>query len=459
MRRGWVVAVCAVLAVSACSGGRPPASPASSASASTTDSPTASRTSSASAPAPEWPTYHGSNDRAGQSTAAPLRIPLHIKWRLHLDAAMYAEPIVAAGLAIAATENNTVYAVGLATGKQRWRRHLTSPARLSNLPCGNIDPSGITGTPAYDDGTGLVFVVTESSSARHELDAIDALTGRVRWHRDIDVLSHRDRYAEQQRAALLVVDGHVYVAFGGRAGDCGNYVGYIVSVPTTGRGTIASYAVPTAREAGMWAAAGPVVGPDGDIYVASGNGAEVGGQYDGSDSVIRLSTSLHRVAFFTPSTWRQDNAEDLDLGSMSPVPVAGDLVIAGKRGEVFLLRPSLGGIGGQIQSLSGCAGYGGAATAGSRVILPCDGGIRALDVVGGRMHWAWSNHRALGSPVASAGTVYALDRDKGDLVELALANGHVRGSIHVGSTTRFATPTPVDGVVLVGTTSQLVAVS
>ena len=165
---------------------------------------------------------------------------MHIKWRFHLDAAIYAEPILANGLAIAATENNSVYAVDLATGKQRWRRHLTSPARRVDLPCGNIDPSGITGTPAYDADTGLVFVVTESSGARHTLDAIDARTGRVRWHRDIDTLSQRDRYAEQERAALLVAGGHVYVAFGGRAGDCGNYVGYVVSVPTTGRGTIAS---------------------------------------------------------------------------------------------------------------------------------------------------------------------------------------------------------------------------
>jgi outer membrane protein assembly factor BamB len=384
---------------------------------------------------------------------------MHVKWRLSLDAAMYAEPIVAAGLAIAATENNTVYAVDLATGQQRWRRHLTSPARRSDLPCGNIDPSGITGTPAYDPATGLVFVVTESGSVRHTLDAIDVHTGRVRWHRDLDVLPNRDRRAEQERAALLVADGRVYAAFGGRYGDCGNYVGYVVSVATSGAGTMASYAVPTAREAGIWAAAGPIVGPDGDIYVASGNGAEVGGQYDGSDSVIRLSPALHRVAFFAPSSWRQDNAQDLDLGSMSPVSVAGDLVIAGKRGDVFLLRPSLGGIGGESQTISGCEGYGGAAVAGSRVVMPCNAGIRALDVTGGRMHWAWSSNGPLGSPVVAAGTVYALDRNSGKLVELALANGHVRGSIHVGNTTRFATPTPVAGVVLVGTTSQLVAVT
>ena len=384
---------------------------------------------------------------------------MHVKWRTHLDAAMYAEPVVAAGLAIAATENNPVYAVDLTTGKQQWRRHLTSPARQSELPCGNIDPSGITGTPAYDAASGLVFVVTESRGAHHTLDALDVHTGAVRWHRDLDVLSGRDRHAEQQRGAVLVADGHVYVAFGGRYGDCGNYVGYLVSVATDGRGAVATYAVPTAREAGMWAAAGPVVGPDGDIYVASGNGAEVGGTYDGSDSVIRLTASLHRVAFFAPTSWRRDNADDLDLGAMSPVPVGDKLVIAGKRGDVFLLDASLGGIGGEVASISGCAAYGGAAVSGHRVVMPCDAGIRTLVVDGNHMHWSWSAHSALGSPVLAKGTVYALDRDNGDLVQLALDNGHVRGRIHVGHTTRFSTPTPIGGLVLVGTTSQLVAVS
>src|SRR5438309_1227121 len=98
---------------------------------------------------PDWPTYHGTNDRAGAATAA-LRGPLRRAWSMNLDAAMYAQPIVAGGVVLAATENNSVYAIDLATGRLRWRVHLESPARRSNLPCGNIDPSGITGTPAPD---------------------------------------------------------------------------------------------------------------------------------------------------------------------------------------------------------------------------------------------------------------------------------------------------------------------
>ena len=375
---------------------------------------------------------------------------------MKLDAAMYAQPIVAGGVVLAATENNSVYAIDLATGRLRWRVHLESPARRSDLPCGNIDPSGITGTPAYDATTRSVFVVTEATGARHTLRALDVATGRQRWARNVDVATGRVPLAEQERAALLVASGHVYVAFGGRDGDCGNYVGYVAAVPVSGTGAVTHYAVPTAREAGMWAAAGPVVGPGGDVYVASGNGAEVGGTYDGSDSVIRLSTNMQRKAFFAPSSWRDDNAQDLDLGSMSPVPVDGKVLIAGKRGTVYLLSPDLGGIGGELSHLDGCAGFGGAAVTGTTVVMPCNGGVRALKVEGNRMRWLWQRDGVTGSPAIGGDAAYAFDNS--DLVQLSLSNGRTLTRTHVGDVTRFATPAPVGRFVLVGTKSGVMAI-
>ena len=452
-----VVALVAIGCSSTASKPHAQPSPSPTPPAATTKSPAATKTSPAGLP--DWPTYHGRNDRAGAADTDPLRPPLKVAWRKHLDGALYAQPIVAAGLVIAATENNTLYGLDPRTGALRWSRHLAAPARLAKLPCGNIDPSGITGTPAYDAHSGLVFAVTESANARHVLWGIDARTGNVRWKRNADAASGRDPHAEQQRGAVLVTGGRVVVAFGGRYGDCGNYVGYVISVGTDGTGPMRVYAVPTAREAGIWAAAGPVVGPGGDIYVASGNGAEVGGRYDGSDSVIRLSSTLQRKAFFAPSVWPQDNAQDLDLGSMSPVVVGNRPVIAGKRGIVYLLDSRLGGIGGQVATIDGCAGYGGAAVAGSTAYLPCAAGVRALAVsTSGRMRWLWGPVSGLLSPTLARGVVYALDRDSGRLVELDARTGHRRGAVAVGAVTRFATPAPAGRYVFVGTTSGVVAV-
>jgi outer membrane protein assembly factor BamB len=112
-------------------------------------------------PTSTWATYHRTNSRAADagSTAPWLTGTLRVRWSKKLDGAVYGQTILVGTNAVAATENNTVYALNVSTGAVVWSRHLGTPARRSALPCGNIDPLGITGTPAYDVATGSVFVV------------------------------------------------------------------------------------------------------------------------------------------------------------------------------------------------------------------------------------------------------------------------------------------------------------
>ncbi len=134
--------------------------------------------------------------------------------------------------------------------------------------------------------------------------------------------------------------------------------------------------MPTSREGAIWGTAGPVVGPGGTLWVSVGNGAASSGAYDGSDSVTELTPALQRVAYFAPSTWADDNANDLDLGSTQPALAAGDAVfIIGKRGTGYLLdaaRP--GGIGGQVAERGICDAFGAAAVNGPVVYEPCQVG-------------------------------------------------------------------------------------
>jgi hypothetical protein len=406
-----------------------------------------------------WPTYHGDNERTGASSAAAAKPPLHRDWSRSLDGAVYAQPLVVGHRVIVATENDTVYALRRGTGHVLWRRHLGTPVTRGALPCGNIDPLGITGTPAFDAGTGSLLVVTETTGAHHTLRALSLRTGRPRWRRGLDVLAGRDRHAEQQRGALLVAHGRVYVPFGGLYGDCGDYVGYVTGTRTDGSGRTHHYAVPTARAAGIWAPPGAVQGKaGGDLFVAAGNGAQTNGSYDGSDSVIELTPKLRRAALFAPSTWAQDNAQDLDLGSMSPVVLSsGQVVIAGKRGTVYLVN-RLHGVGSQRATVTGCPAYGGAASAGQVVFLPCDDGVRRLDVGQRSMRWGWRTAGVTGSPSLAGSAVYLVDQDRGDLVELRSDTGAIRARLHIGSVTRFATAVPVGRHVFVGTTSGVVAI-
>jgi outer membrane protein assembly factor BamB len=407
-----------------------------------------------------WHAYHGGPSRAGEILHAP-GTPLHRAWSRSLGDAVYGEPLVVGDTLIVATEGNKVFGLNARTGARRWKTGLGTPQPLSGLPCGNIDPLGITGTPSYNPKTGSVFMVAETVGGHHTLWALNAATGHRRWHRSLDVLPNRNRSAEQERAAVLVAHGRVIVSFGGLAGDCDNYVGYVTSTSVQGTGRTYHYAVPTAREGGMWATPGPVLGRNGHVYVASGNGAELDGRWDKSDSVTELSAvRLHRLSVFAPSTWREDNIRDLDLGSSSPTMLPGlrRIVIAGKRGVAYLLREHFGGVGSEITSLAGCTAFGGSAVTGRTAILPClgEGQVRALQVGRRSLHWLWSAD-VYGSPVIAGKRVYVTDRDTGDLVVLRLSDGTRVQRLSAGSVTHFPSQTVSGDFVFVPTLTGITA--
>jgi outer membrane protein assembly factor BamB len=416
----------------------------------------------AAAGAQDWLTYHRTSERTGVTTGSPAAGRLSIAWKRRLDGAVYGQPLAVGDLVIAATEGDTVYGLDRATGQVRWHLKAGTPVPLSDLPCGNIDPLGITGTPVYDPADGLVYAVAETTGYHHVLVGVDVANGTLRVRRDIPTPDGSPRY-DQQRAALTLLDGRVYVAFGGLAGDCGPYRGSVVSVPASGRGALVSYRVPTAREGGIWAPGGLAAGPDGTLYASIGNGASTGPSFDHSDSVSALSGGMRRTDFFAPTTWPDDNANDLDLGSMSPAVLGNGMILAvGKRGIGYLLRASdLGGVGGQVSQAPVCAAYGGAAVDGTIAYVPCnDGGMAAVDTADGRIRIRWRGPAAAeGSPVAGGGAVWVADWNGGTLYQLGPATGHVRHRISLGSALpHFASPSLSGDLALIGTTGGLVAV-
>lgn len=411
-----------------------------------------------------WPTDHGDNRRTGFYPSGTLFRALSPAWAKGLDGAVYGSPIAFRGNVVVATENNTVYEINATTGETRWSRQLLPPAPTSSLACpGNISPSGITGTPAWDPVTNRIFVVTNSVNAQfgahHEIFGLNATTGATEVNRRIAVPGQAEN-AEQQRGALAVAGGRVYIPFGGLAGDCGQYKGAVLSVKADGRPGSTAWVVPTSREGGIWAPGGPVVNKDGSIFVAIGNGASTAGAYDGSDSVTRLSAALQRLDFFAPSSWATDNAADLDLGSMTPALTANGYVLqAGKSGTGYLLRTThLGGIGGQVSSGPLCQAFGVSAVVGNTVYMPCTDGLSRVEVTAaGAFSRVWNIAGVTSSPVAGNGALYTLSGS--NLLAISFSGTQV-GSIALGSaTTRFATPALWGGMVFVGTTTGIVAIS
>ena len=451
----------AALALAACSGSGP-ASPAA------TDPAAAPSGAASAAPGPvagaaDWPTYHGSLRRTGVSGTMPAAAgTLALVQSLKLDGAVYASPIVVRGLTIVATEANTVYAFDRSY-RQVWKRNLGSPSPAEERQCGNIDPLGITGTPVYDAGSGHVFLVAERGGAvRHELYALDASSGRVAWSRSVDLpgVSARDM---QQRGALAIAGGRVWVPYGAQAGDCGNYKGRVVGVPLDGGDDVVFYSPPTERGGGIWNPAGPTVTAGGHLLVVSANGAAFPGDaYDHTNSVLELDANARLVDSFAPSDWAANNEGDVGLGSQGVALIGRKwAVLGGKSGPVYVLRQGdLGGIGGQVDVQNVCLSFGGAAVDGNVVYLPCTDGVRAVRVDStGHLHVLWhAPEPVTGSPVIGGGRIWALDTGGGVLHALDPSTGQSVGQADVGEASRFGTPALYGRDVIVPTLTGIAVV-
>jgi outer membrane protein assembly factor BamB len=453
MRR--VLAVLAAVGLLAACSSNEPALPAAAPPASAAASPLASAVPVGPG---DWPTYHHDNARTGLATGFPAPSSVAVAWQAKLDGAVYGQPLVIGNRLLAATENDTIYGLDAATGAQLWSQHVGTPVPKSDLPCGNIDPLGITGTMAYDPVTGLVFALAESTGGVHTLYGLDIATGAVKLTRVAEP-PKGDKLAHQQRSALTVLQGRVYIAYGGLAGDCAQYIGSVVGVPTTGNGPIVSYAIPTTREGGIWSPGGGAV--DGSkLYYAVGNGESTSG-FDGSDTVIALNPSLERTDFFAPSTWADDNAGDLDLGSMTPALVGTHILIAGKRGVAYSLDPAhLGELGGELKQRDLCKAFGGAAVTGSTVFVPCLDGVRSATVDdAGTITEGWHGPSdAQGSPVVGGNAVWVVDYDGGTLYALDPTSGRQLAQVSIGKAPHFASPTLAAGHAYVGTLAGVVSV-
>jgi PQQ-like domain len=378
-----------------------------------TVSPATVSPSAASSAAADWPTYDRTAERSGVSVSSPAPVAVRPSWTASVDGAVYAQPLVVGSEVIVATENDSVYALSASSGAVLWTRHLASPV-TAGLPCGNIHPSGITGTPVADPVTGRLWVVTFTAQPayQHTLWELDLATGQTDWQRPIDV-SGSDPRAQQERGALTLLGSRVYVPFGGLDGDCSDYKGRVAGAPVSGSGPVVSFTTPNQRQAGIWAPAGESV-RDGSLYLATGNGMPYD-QVDDSDSVLSLSPGLAVQGRFTPASFAALSAGDLDLGSTAPALLPDGLIFQiGKKGVGYVLDGSrLGGTGGELASSDLCeGGFGGDAVDGSTVVFSCYTSLRAIEVTPtAGIHILWSvTSYAAGPPIIAGGVAWDVSR-------------------------------------------------
>lgn len=301
-------------------------------------------------------------------------VRLHRDPRFHasLKGPTYAQPLYWAASStddkdrlFVVTEQNEVSAFDPATGAALWRRTIGVPVPRSRLPCGNIDPLGITGTPIIDASSRTLFVdamTTPDGGAtkKHLVAALSIDDGAMRpgWPADVSGLRSGsavfDAPTQNQRGALALLGGTLYVPYGGHFGDCGTYHGWVVGIPLANPRSVTAWAT-RARGGGIWAPGG-IATDRHSLFVATGNTFSTSTWADG-DAAIRLlpgpKFSGSASDYFAPADWRRLDERDMDLGGSGPVLVrvpgsrpAEFLVALGKDGVAYVIDPArMGGVG------------------------------------------------------------------------------------------------------------------
>jgi hypothetical protein len=284
---------------------------------------------------------------------------------------VHAQPLYIEGgpngpMVIVATASNNVYALNADTGAVMWSRTDIGPAVTSGLPCGNINPVGIIGTPVVDLVSRSLFfdALISGNPIKHFIFSLNVDTGMTNagWPVDLDATSLTFvSLAQEDRGALALVNGIVYVPFSGYFGDCGTYHGWVVGVHIDNPSIVGGWAT-AAEGGGIWGHSG--VASDGtNMFVITGNTfTSPGDPWSGGEAIVRLQAGPiftgQPTDFWAPTNWQSLDSSDTDLGGCSailidvPGATPSQLVLAlGKDGNAYLVnRNNLGGVTSPVAS-------------------------------------------------------------------------------------------------------------
>ncbi|MCX6623985.1 MAG: choice-of-anchor D domain-containing protein, partial [Acidobacteria bacterium] len=302
--------------------------------------------------------------------------------RYAVDGQIYTQPLFVPGVLIpgrgrrnvvyVATSHNAVYAFDAdgASSAPLWSVSFGNPA-VGLLPYDDSIELGITGTPVIDPVAGTLYAVTfsqENGAYVQRLHALDIATGGERGNSPKLIeaavpgngtgaggggnLAWSARH-HLQRPGLLLLNGIVYVAFGGIQQT--PYHGWLLAYDAATLEQVSAWnTTPDGYNGGIWmSGAAPAADGMGRLYLTTANGsftANAGG-VDYGDSIVMLNAPGLTVAdSFTPYNQAELDDQDVDLGAggllMPPEQPSGPprlLLGGGKGGTLYVLnRDSLG---------------------------------------------------------------------------------------------------------------------
>jgi|CZKH01.1.fsa_nt_gi hypothetical protein len=334
-------------------------------------------------------TYHNDDARDGafiqETTLTPANVNQAQFGKLlsyPVDGQIYAQPLYLPQVSIpgsglhdvvyVATQNNSVYAFD-ASGAQTtplWKVNLGSSVPKNDYS--GVSPVvGILSTPVIDSTSNTIYLVAEEGGKGDPtpfyLHALDVTTGLEKFGGPVNItgsvpgtggessggnISLGNDCYQRMGLALNPVTNAIDIAFG----SCSH--GWVLAY---GKTTLAQKAIfndtPDGDGGGFWAGGGAPAIDDttGDLYLMSGVDELSAGVGDPvtngyNDSFLRLDpTNLSVLDYFTPDDNFTLAANDVDLGSGSPIllPVTPSLNVTvggGKDGNIFVVnRNNMGG--------------------------------------------------------------------------------------------------------------------
>src|SRR5579864_100456 len=389
--------------------------------------------------AADWTTYHYDNTHSGNDTSASPVAGSGIAWTSpNLNGDVTAEPLYFNGVVYVTTMQDWLYALNPADGTVLWSYHIDTAydTGTNPLPCGNdFSFIGIMGTPVIDPATSTLYAVGMVTDGTYHLWAINLNTHGTVYAPVVLSASAFDAAVQNQRGALTFYNGQVFVPFGGRDGDCGDYHGWVFAVHASDGTGLISYHTP-AYGAGMWGRGGGIIS-NGYYTIATGNAVNFGGVNDQcsttfkeQNAVLKLTTSLSLAQYWAPTDWSSLSCSDTDIGSTGPSLLVNTPYIfqSGKNGNGYLLSATyLNGIGGEVASTSVCGGesFGGNAwdATNADLFVPCGGELDGFSLSGTAFSSLWTQSITSGAPIVIGGAVWAIDRNGGGLFVYAESNG------------------------------------
>ena len=286
---------------------------------------------------------------------------------------------------------------------------------------------------------------------------------------------------EKVGSALNVSGPYVIATTGGHITDTPPYQGHVVTIDRASGAIVhvfnalctdVTVLMETSACAdwggAIWGRAGAVVMPGtGDLLVSTANGTW-NGSTDWGDSVLELSPDAGELLrAYTPSDYESLDANDVDLGSTSPVALTSNLVVqGGKDGRLRLIDlstlPAVDVTGGEIQNIPaprGCQLLTAPAVFHDRgdtylaVGDYCSTAVYELESSPApHLVERWYNRRPASSPVIAGGLMYVYDPSDGVINVYRPTSPQVLASLPV-SPGHWTSPIVADGLIAVGSGS------